>query len=541
MIRHTYYRIRTASDLLHPYRGRVLTLCVATVLNSALQVGIALITRELVDSAVQATGGLCAWGAALLISMLLMVILHALYSWIGGSTADRCVAMLRKSLLQRAAYCDDMLQEHSGSFVSRGMEDVRVLCDGLVNVIPSTAGQLVRLVGSFAMIIALFPSLIWAILLGAACVAMGVVCIRPILKKHHARVRTADEQVMTAMQENVQNLELIKGLGAEKQMLLRFDQRLKTFLRVHTARRVVTVSRSTVISVISQIGSGALLLWGAFQVSEDAMSYGSLAAMLQLLSLLKGPVFGLSSLWTRLSAVEVSQNRLEQILADEPAVREKASISHIQTIVFDDVSFTYPGDNAPVLEHFSARFDLNKWICMTGNSGRGKTTMFKLILGLYKPQEGRVYMITEQGEIPCGVTTRHLFSYVPQDYALLSGSILDNLLLAAPEATQEQIHCALQLAQAEFVWELPDKENTLVRENNAGLSMGQMQRLAVARAILMDRPIYLLDECTSALDADTEAALLQGLLEMGKQGILVTHRPQALQENYTDRIVSKSI
>lgn len=519
---------RTASGLLRPLRGRVLALCVCLVLFSALQVGVALITRDLVDAAIHATGQLFQWGAALLWSMLSMVLLHALYSWVGGSTGDRCVAMLRRALLQRAAYSDDTLQQHSGSFVSRGMEDVRVIADGLVNVIPSMAGQLMRLIGGFAMIIALFPALIWVILLGAMVVAMGVVCIRPILKKHHARVRDADEQVMTSMQENVQNLELIKGLGAEDQMLLRFDQRVMDFFKAHAARRVVMVSRSTVVSLISQLGSGALLVWGAFQVSKNAMSYGSLAAMLQLLALLKSPIFGLSGLWTRISAVEVSKNRLEQILAVEPAPRQSKNITCVKSIVFDNVTFTYPGDNIPVLNCFSTQLDLQEWVCMTGISGRGKTTMFKLILGLYKPQSGRVYLVTDQGEIPCDTQTRHLFAYVPQDYALLSGSILDNLLLAVPNATQEQIYRALELAQASFVWELPAKENTLVRENNAGLSMGQMQRLAVARAILMDRQIFLLDECTSALDADTEEALLSTLVSIKKQGILVTHRPQAL-------------
>lgn len=536
-----YFFNRTASGLLRPLRGRVLALCVSTVLIAALQVCIALITRELVDSAVQASEKLLMWGVVLLLCMLLMVVLHAVYGWVGGSTGDRCVAMLRKALLHWAAFTDGELPQHSGAFVSRGMEDVRVVCDGLVNVIPTMAGQLVRLIGSFTMIIALFPALIWAIALAAAVVAMGVVCIRPILKKHHARVRSADEQVMTAMQENVQNLELIKGLCAEKQMLLRFNQRIKAFLKAHAARRVVTVSRATVISVISQIGSGALLVWGAFQVSDGAMSFGSLTAMLQLLSLLKSPIFGLSGLWTRLSAVEVSQSRLEQVLAGEPCVSEKANISHVQSVVFEDVTFTYPGDNIPALEHFSARFDLNQWICITGISGRGKSTIFKLILGLHKPQSGRIYLVTEKGEIPCSAQTRHLFAYVPQNYALLSGSIADNLLLAAPEATQEQIYDALKLAQAEFVLELPAKENTPVLENNAGLSMGQLQRLAVARAILMNRPIFLLDECTSALDVDTEEALLKAIIETDKRGIFVTHHPQVLQDMQSDKILRSEL
>lgn len=541
MVGTKYSRKRSASDILRPFRGRVLALCVSTVASSLLQVSIALVTRDLVDCAVQSGERLFFWGAILFINLLLLVILHTVYGWLGGSTADRCVAQLRKALLQQAVYSEDDLKYHSGSVMSRAMEDVRTLCDGMVNVIPTIVGQLVRLIASFAVIIFLFPSVIWAIALGAGVVVLGAVIVRPILKKHHAAVRTADEQVLTAMQEDLQNLELVKGLGAEKQVLHRFDQRIRYFLKTHTARRVVTVGRNTAISVISQLGTGALLLWGAFQVANQGMSYGMLAAMLQLISLLRNPVFGLSGLLTRLSSVEVAEERLSQILTEDTPEAAPADISRVYSIVFEEVTFLYPEEEVPVLEDFSAQFDLNRWVCMTGMSGKGKTTLFKLILGLYKPQKGRVYLLTDKGEVPCSAHTRHLFSYVPQNYALLSGSVLDNLLLAAPDADSEQIARALRLAQADFVWELPAKENTHVRENNAGLSMGQLQRLAAARAILMDRPVFLLDECTSALDAPTEGALLQALFRLDKQGILVTHRPEALQAVPANEISMRSI
>lgn len=199
----------------------------------------------------------------------------------------------------------------------------------------------------------------------------------------------------------------------------------------------------------------------------------------------------------------------------------------MRAVVFEDVCFSYPDDDTPVLSHFSARLPLEQWTCLTGLSGKGKSTLFKLMLGLYTPQQGHVYLETEEGRVPCGVQKRHLFAYVPQDYALLSSTILDNLLLPAPDATEEARRTALHAAQADFVWELSAGEQTPVRENNAGLSKGQLQRLAIARAVLIDRPIFLLDECTSALDAQTEQAVLNCLHEQGKKAVLVTHRPEA--------------
>lgn len=181
------------------------------------------------------------------------------------------------------------------------------------------------------------------------------------------------------------------------------------------------------------------------------------------------------------------------------------------------------------MENFSARFPMDGWACLTGVSGRGKTTLFKLILGLYTPQQGRVYLETAQGDVPCSEATRHLFAYVPQDYALFSGTVLENLLLVAPDADEEKRKNALQIAEATFVLDMAAGENTVLRENNTGLSKGQLQRLAIARAVLMERPVLLLDECTSALDAETEAAVLRNLQTLGKNAILVTHRPEALE------------
>ena len=155
--------------------------------------------------------------------------------------------------------------------------------------------------------------------------------------------------------------------------------------------------------------------------------------------------------------------------------------------------------------------------------------MFKLILGLYTPQSGCVYLETAQGNIPCSEDTRSLFAYVPQDYALFSGTVLENLQLVAPDASASQLEEALQTAQAGFVLEMPDGLRTPLGENNTGLSMGQLQRIAIARAVLMDRPVLLLDECTSALDAKTEKAVLEALKATGRQAVLVTHRPETLE------------
>ena len=515
--------------LTRAYRGRVAVLCLLNLLQSVLQVALALITKYVIDAAVYNNGQLLTWSLLLGADLLLLILLHSFLNWFSGSISDRFAASLREDLLRSAVYSKDVRLQgfHSGQLVSRGMEDVNIICDGMINALPSVVGQVARLILAFFAVVLISAPV--AIVLAAAGIVIGltITVIRPKLKKLHKAVRIADEKVLSTLQEDMQQLELIQSLDVQENILTRFKKRVKKSLLQKRKRRIVTVGISSMLSVATQAGTGILLLWGATQVHKGALTYGALTGMLQLLSQFRIPVLSLSGLWTRFAAVDVASERLHDLLQTEDN-QESLPVGQVTEIVFEDVCFTYPGDETPVLSHFSGQFPLQQWSCLTGISGKGKTTLFKLILGLYAPQSGQVYLKTPEGNVPCSEATRHLFAYVPQDFTLFSGTILENLLLVTDD-DEEKLSNALQIAQAEFVWNLTEGENTRIRENNTGLSKGQLQRLAIARAILMERPILLLDECTSALDAGTETAVLNALHKMGKQAVLVTHRPESLE------------
>lgn len=519
------------TELLRPYRGRVICLCVLTVVLSLLQVAMALLSRFVIDAALTDSGRLAFWGAALVADMLAIVGLHALLSWVSGSTADTMTAKLRKDILRVAAFSrrPEILDHHSGELLSRGMEDVHTVCDGAVSVIPTFVGQVTRLVAAFAAVLMISPVVAGVLFAAAVIVGVATACLRPAIKARHRRVRETDEQVMAVMQEDLQQLELIQSLGVQEPVLKRFQSSLRENLKARFKRRLWSVGTNGVINAVSQVGAGILLLWGASYIAAGTLSYGSLTAMLQLLGLFRSPVLGLSGLFSRFATIEVSAERLGDLRKPCEPSQKIESQPNVSAVVFEKVTFSYPGDEVPVLQDFDFQFPLEGWTCLTGISGKGKTTIFKLILGLYTPQSGRIYLQTEQGELLCTEATRQLFAYVPQDYALFSGTILENLQLVAPEADETRLRQALSVAQADFVWELTEQLQAQVRENNAGLSKGQLQRLAIARAVLMERPVFLLDECTSALDAQTEDAVLQGLKALGKCAILVTHRPEAVK------------
>jgi ATP-binding cassette subfamily B protein len=506
-------------------------ICILTVIQSVAQVMVAQLSRALIDAAVTDQGSVLTCGLMLAADILLIIGIGSLLSWYSSSSADRINAHLRQSILRTAVYNRDvqMLRHHSGELLNRGMEDVAVICDGMVGALPGIVGQTARLVTAFIAVLLISPTVAGVLLVVAIVVVAATACLRPMLKKRHKAVRISDEKMMATLQEDLQHLELIHSLDMQEQTISRFGKRVKENLYQRFKRRVMSVTAGTVLSLASQIGSGTLLIWGAVQIASGSLTYGSLTAMLQLMSQFRAPVLGLSGLWSRIASVEVASERLAELLTPVRPQKRKPIQSRITAIVFDDVSFTYPGEENPVLDHFSFRIPLGGWSCLTGVSGKGKTTMFKLALGLYEPQSGSIYLETADGKLPCSEQTRQLFAYVPQDYALFSGTVLENMQMVAPELTKEQFRTAICVAQAEFIWDMPQKELTYVQENNAGLSKGQLQRLAIARAILMDRPIFLLDECTSALDAWTEDAVLRGLKSLGKQAVLVTHRPEALK------------
>lgn len=524
--------------LLGTHKNSVIWLSCLTVLQSALLVVSAVLMRFVINSALLADGKLPFWGAVMIADLVALVCVHSLLGWYAGRTADKFTARLRYELLRSAEYSRDVRLHayHSGELLSRGMEDVHTVCDGMMNALPSMVGQTTQLLATFVAVLYIYPPVTGVLTVVAVAIGGMAALVRPVMKRKHRLVRETEEKMLADMQENLQQLELIQSLQIQEQSLSGFQKRLRNTLKAKFKQRLLSVGINGVINIASQLGTGVLLLWGAVQVAAGALSYGSLTSMLQLLSLFRSPVLGLSGLWTRMTAVEVASERLLELLADLPAESTApAEEIAVKAVVFENVSFSYPGEEALVLRQFSARFPLDGWACLTGISGKGKTTLFKLILGLYHPQSGRIYLDTDRGELPCSEQTRHLFAYVPQDYALFSGTVLENLQMVAPNATAQTREAALKAAQADFVWEMTLGEQTQVRENNTGLSKGQLQRLAIARALLMDRQILLLDECTSALDAQTEESVLRALQESGKNAILVTHRPAALDglENVT--------
>ena len=247
----------------------------------------------------------------------------------------------------------------------------------------------------------------------------------------------------------------------------------------------------------------------------------------------------MSGVQSRLAAVRAAEARLDELysLPGEAPGQPAREDDVFRAIVFENVTFSYEGEEQPVLRNFSARLPLDRWTCLTGMSGSGKSTLFRLILGLYHPQQGRVYLETERGELPCSAAVRGLFGYVPQTPWLFSGSIRENLLLAKPEADDAALWEVLERAQCGFVRDLPDRLETVLSEEGGGLSAGQRQRLAIARALATDARAYLFDDSFSALDYKTDARLREELAKNVTDAALVVVAQRIATIMHADQII----
>ena len=283
------------------------------------------------------------------------------------------------------------------------------------------------------------------------------------------------------------------------------------------------------MSIVGLLVSAGCFGWGVYRLWTHAISYGVMMMFLQLTTMLRSAFSSLIGLVPTAVSITTSAGRLMAIadLPEEPGARERVSVPEPCTVELRDVTFAYPGGE-PVLERVDFRAGPGEVVALTGASGEGKTTMIRLMLGLVRPEGGSVCLAGADGQcLPVTAATRAAFSYVPQGNTVFAGTIADNLRMVRPEATDAELIAALETACAyDFVSQLPDGIYARTGELGHGLSEGQAQRIAVARAVLCGAPVLLLDEATSALDEATEQRMLQNLMRSGsvRTCVLITHR-----------------
>lgn len=421
---------------------------------------------------------------------------------------------------------------HSAELLNRLNNDVTKVNDGILSIVPSAAAMVTRLAAAVVVLGTLDARFTGLMVLLGAVVIGATALMRRRLKELNKQVSQHDGRVSAFLQETMEKLLMVQAMDVSREMENRAEVLLDDRYEIQRRRKNVSLFANTSVSFMSY-GAGFLALcWCAARMLRGQMSFGSLTAVIQLVNQLQAPFVNLSGVLPQYVAMVASAERLMELeeIQGEPAPAGEAPADmyrRMDSICAEKLTFSYDRDK--ILENAEFTLPKGAFAVITGPSGIGKSTLLKLLLGIFRPESGRLYLQGAE-QLTLDRSTRRLFAYVPQGNLLLSGTLRENLTIVKPDATEEELQQAVYVgAMEEFLPQLPKGLDTVLGESGAGLSEGQAQRLAIARAVLGGAPVLLLDECTSALDADTEQKVLQRIRALpDRTCIAVTHRSAAI-------------
>lgn len=530
------------------YRKAVLMYVLLGMLSTGLSMLSALASKELVNSIVllgtDGYGGkrIAAIGIGVALLGGLGIALSAFINRYGAKINLRVSNELRAEVFDMFLRTDweSLQQYHSGDLLSRINTDVTTVANSVLGWLPTLLIKLAQFITSLTVILCYDPTMALIALITAPITLLAAKPFVSKMRFMNKEMRNVNSDMIAFHEEALQNAQSIKAFN----LVDSFSDRLRGVQTryYNTALRFnrFSVFNSSLLSTAGLIVSYLCLGWGAYRLWRGKIDFGTMVLFIQLASYLSSSLSSLIKLVPSAIECTVSAQRIMTIF-DLP--REKLegleAVEALRKTDFSlhlaDLRFSYQS-GALVLDGINLTVAPREMIAIVGPSGSGKTTLFRILLALLRPTGGTAELISGELRVPLSPATRSLFSYVPQDNVIFSGTIADTLRLVRPSATDEEIYAALEVACADgFVKALPKGIYSTLQERGSSLSVGQNQRLAIARAVLADAPILLLDEVTSALDMETEQQVLQNIAALpNKTCIISTHRPSVL--SLCDRI-----
>ena len=543
-------------------KGLVGLLGVVQTVLSVSSIAFAFVLRRIINMAVDGVQGGFWASLALLVGILLgQIVLSAasrfLSEYTSAAVENRFKHRLFAALL--TGNYASVTAVHSGEWMNRLTSDTTIIAGGVTQIVPGLIGMLVRLFGALAAILWLEPRFFWVLVPGGAAMLALTYGFRKILKRLHKNIQEADGTLRVFLQERLESLLIVRTFAKEQQTAAQ----AASLMEQHKAARMKRSNFSNLCNIgFAGAMNGAYLLgigFCGYGILTGTMSYGNLMAIMQLVGQVQSPFANITGYLPRYYAMLASAERLMEAEAfapdsEHPLAEEKVLEFYrtkLTALRLEHASFTYQPpvraeeEQPPmpvVLKDIDLTIRKGEYIAFTGPSGCGKSTVLKLLMCLYPLDAGSRTLETISGTQPLTAAWRNLFAYVPQGNQLLSGTIRDIVSFGDPCKAQDDagILRALRIACAEdFVQKLEKGLDTMLGEHGQGLSEGQMQRIAIARAVFSEHPILMLDEATSALDEATARQLLENLRCMtDKTVLLVTHRPN--QTEFFDRVLSFS-
>ena len=431
-------------------------------------------------------------------------------------------------------------KRHSGDVLNRLEFDVNNVVSFLTETIPSTLSVVALFLGSFCYLFSMDPVLAALIVFMLPLFILTSKVYVGHMRKLSRMVRNSDSKVQSVLQETIQHRMLIKTLEKDRAMVDRLEN-MQSELRHNVVRRTkFSVVSNLILNFGFALGYLVAFLWSALRMSAGTLTFGGMTAFLQLVSKIQGPARNLTKLVPAFVSVFTAAERLMEL--EENPLEEQGESVYMDNgsggvgIRLDNVSYAYDDADKNVINNLSFDFKPHTCTAILGETGAGKTTLVRLVLALMYPTAGGVYIYNNVVTYRMSPLMRCNIVYVPQGNTLLSGTIRDNLRMGRLDATDDEMFDALDKACAGFVRELPDGLDTNCAEAGGGLSEGQAQRIAIARALLRKGSVMIFDEATSALDPETERTLLDNLLHDHSHTIIfITHRPAVV--DYCDQVL----
>ena len=516
-------------------RGAVIVNILLGSLNVCLNLFFIFLCKRLVDIATgAAAGSLGIYTAVVLCVIILRLVISAVNVRVENLTNSKMNFIIRKGLYSNLLYSEWLGKErrHTGDTVNRLETDVSTVTNVICSDVPQIFTTLFQLVAAACFLCTLDWRLAaLLVLVTPLFILFSRVFVRR-LREMTRGIRETESQVQSHLQESLQHRMVIQSMENEGRMEGRLDDLQDREYGQIKERTHFNIIARTIVSAAFSFGYIAAFLWGVYGISKGSIPFGVMTAFLQLVGQVQRPVV---SLTRQVPSFIYSSTSIDRLMELEDAPKEETGESvklpGPAGIRVEGVSYRYPDGHRMILKDLSFDFPPLSRTAIVGETGAGKSTLIRLMLALLKPVEGKVVLYDDGREVPASAATRCNLVYVPQGNTLFSGTVRENLLMGDPEATEERMKAALETAVAGFVFDLPDGMDTRCGEGGAGLSEGQVQRIAIARGLLRPGSILLLDEFSSSLDSETEEKLMGNLMRKAadKTMIFITHRERIAQ------------
>ncbi|MCR5828565.1 MAG: ABC transporter ATP-binding protein/permease [Bacteroidales bacterium] len=428
------------------------------------------------------------------------------------------------SLFRRQLYSGKDI--HSGDVSYRLTKDITEVSNTMTDTIPLILVTVIQLTGAFLLLRYFDRWLAWALLILTPFVIILTKFAGRKLRQMTLDIRQDESRIQMHVQEGSENNAVLRAMGSEEWITDRLDT-MQQQLKGDVMRRTrFTIAMRTAMGLTFGLGYLLAFVWGGLQLRNGAITFGIMTSFLQLVGQIQQPVLSILNMGSQLFHSAASMDRLMELESLGNAPKESMLHPTLSGLRFDGVSFRYEDGDRQLFSGFSHDFAPGSKTALMGETGAGKTTLFRLMLGFIKPDSGSISLYGSDGSVPVGAVTRPDFVYVPQGNTLMSGTIRFNLQVADPKADDKLLEEVLHVACADFVKDLPEGLDTTLGERGSGLSEGQAQRIAIARGLLRPGSVLLLDEISSSLDADTENELYRRLFAYrpSKTMIFITHR-----------------